>query len=29
VRGAQISEKPFYPIFKLAGFASFDGEFQK
>jgi len=26
---SQISAKPFYPIFKLAGFSSFDGEFQK
>jgi len=26
---SNISEKPFYPIFKLAGFTSFDGEFQK
>jgi len=25
----QIANKPFYPVFKLAGFASFDGEFQK
>ena len=26
---SQISTKPFYPIFKLAGFSTFDGEFQK
>jgi len=24
-----ISQKPFYPVFKLCGFSSFDGEFQK
>ena len=25
----QIGAKPFYPVFRLAGFSSFDGEFQK
>lgn len=25
----QISAKPFYPVFRLAGFSSFDGEFQR
>jgi len=24
-----IADKPFYPVFKLCGFSSFDGEFQK
>jgi len=25
----QIAEKPYYPVFKLCGFSSFDGEFSK
>mmetsp|Transcript_9904 Transcript_9904/g.28480 ORF Transcript_9904/g.28480 Transcript_9904/m.28480 type:complete len:582 (+) Transcript_9904:355-2100(+) len=25
----QIGSKPFYPVFRLAGFSSFDGEFQR
>lgn len=26
---SQLSSKPFYPLFRLTGFASFDGEFDK
>lgn len=26
---SQLPEKPFYIVFKLAGFTSFDGEFQQ
>lgn len=26
---SQLASKPFYPLFKLTGFASFDGEFDK
>ena len=26
---SKLEKKPYYPVFKLAGFTSFDGDFQK
>lgn len=29
LRCSRLDQKPFYPIFKLAGFTGFDGEFEE
>jgi hypothetical protein len=28
-RCSRVEKKDYYPVFKLAGFTSFDGDFQK